>query len=103
MILFQSLTHFRGQSTLIYSLVLHEIIHAIGFSSYLFNWLVHIHDYISTLTVCCCSYMDVCCIRFIDDNGNNYNPSKATDEPYRGAYIFTGPKVHNFYVVAMVT
>ena len=47
--------------------------------------------------------MDVCCIRFIDDNGNNYNPSKATDEPYRGAYIFTGPKVDNFYVVAMVT
>ena len=45
--------------------------------------------------------MLVCCIRFIDDNGNNYNPSRATNEPYRGAYIFTGPKVniHNkFYV-----
>lgn len=64
-----SLTHFHGQSTLIYNLILHEIIHAIGFSSSLFNW-------------------------FIDEDGNSYNPSTATNSPYSGAYIFTGPKVH---------
>ena len=31
--------------------------------------------------------------RFVDDNGNTYNPAKKITGPYGSTYIFTGPKV----------
>ena len=61
------------------------MIHALGFSSGLFDKLV-LH--------CCIHVMHtIMYVRFVDENGNNYDTTKTINGPYGEATIFTGPKV----------
>ena len=39
----------------------------------------------------------MCNYRFVDDDGNTYNPAKKITGPYGSTYVFAGPKVY-FYV-----
>ena len=42
-----------------------------------------------------CSLHISCYIyRFVDADGNNYNPARRVTGPYGSTYVFTGPKVH---------
>ena len=62
--------------------------------AYLTSKLRKLHIYI-------CSYFQVCDIhaythiyRFVDADGNSYNPVKPVTGPHGSTYMFTGPKVH---------
>ena len=38
-------------------------------------------------------------LRFVDADGNNYNPSQRLTGPYGPTHVFTGPKVLVIYIV----
>ncbi|XP_065915873.1 leishmanolysin-like peptidase isoform X1 [Dysidea avara] len=62
-----SLNDYEGQNRAIKDLLMHEMIHALGFSSSLFE-------------------------KFVDQHGNTYTTSKTIVGPYGDTSIFTGPK-----------
>ncbi|XP_065916878.1 uncharacterized protein [Dysidea avara] len=61
------LVDYAGSTGVIYSVIMHEIIHALGFSSRLYEY-------------------------FVTDAGIKYNASKTVTGPYGSIGIFTGPK-----------
>ena len=62
-------------------------------------------DYLtSTQLIMCYAHIYVlwCCYwcnyRYVDGDGNNYNPARQIVGPYGSTYVFTGPKVCLYYV-----
>ena len=71
----------------LYSIILHEIVHALGFSYTLIDRYI-IYSFGNANAIKCSHF------RFVDEEGNRYMPTREIYGPYGRTHIFTGPKVN---------